>query len=167
MGLSTDEIKDLAEVSALADKALRLAPNDALVLGYCGHVFVWAGLTERGAGCLERSLALNPNNGWVRIRLGLALHANGDPKAGLAHFESFFRLSPRDPNTGTVHAWSARCYFLMEDFPRAEEAAREAIKLLPGFWLGYLMLALALKAQGELRKPFRPCGACGKPRPTS
>jgi TolB-like protein/Tfp pilus assembly protein PilF len=155
MGLSTDETKDLAEVRALADKALRLAPNDAVVLGYCGTAFVWSRQTERGAGCLERSLALNPNNGWVRLRLGFALWASGAHAAGLAHIESFFRLSPRDPNAGIAYTWSARCYFSMEDFPRAEEAAREAIKLLPGFWLGYLMLALALKEQGRIAEAFQ------------
>ena len=148
-GLSADAAKDLDEAQSLAGKALRLAPNDPLVLGYCGLVYVSTGQTAQGIDCLERSLALNPNNGLVRLNYGWALWGNGDPEAALAQIEDFFRLSPKDPSAGIGHVWSSFCYLALEDYPRAEEAARKVIKLLPGFLGGYMSLGMSLTAQGR------------------
>jgi len=148
-GLSADVAKDMDEAQSLAGKALRLAPNDPLVLGYCGLVYVSTGQTAQGIDCLERSLALNPNNGLVRLNYGWALWANGAPGAGLAQIEDFFRLSPRDPSAGIGHVWSSFCYLALEDYPGAEEAARKAIKLLPVFVGGYMSLGMSLTAQGR------------------
>ncbi len=150
MRLSADESMDVDEARSLAGKALRLAPNDPLVLGYCGTAYIWTGQTAQAIDCLERSLALNPNNGLVRLRYGFALWANGDPGAGLAQIEDFFRLSPRDPSAGLGHAWSSSCYLALEDFPRAEEAARKAVKLMPAFHVGYINLAMSLAGQGRV-----------------
>lgn len=41
-GLSADLPKDSAETLALITKALQLAPNDPMVLGYCGYAAIWA-----------------------------------------------------------------------------------------------------------------------------
>ena len=146
---SADAAKDMDEARSLAARALRLAPNDALVLGYCGAAYAWTGQTAQAVDCLDRSLALNPNNAFFRLRYGFALWANGEPGAGLAQYEDFFRLSHRDPNAGIAHAWAASCYLTLEDYPRAEEAARKAIKLFPAFQLGSVNLALSLMARGR------------------
>jgi adenylate cyclase len=141
---------DLDEARSLAAKALRLAPNDPMVLGNCGMAYVWTGQTAQAIDCLERSLALNPNNGLFRLRYGHALLASGDPEGGLAQIADFFRLSPKDPNAGIGHVWASNCYLALEDYPRAEEAARKAIKLLPAFPVGYVNLALSLSARGRV-----------------
>ncbi len=148
-GLSADEALDLIEARSLAARALSLGPNDALVLGYCGTAYIWTGQPAQALDCLERSLAINPNNGFFRLRYGFALWANGAPEAALAQIEDFFRLSPKDPNAGIGYSWTANCYLALEDYPKAEDAARKAIKLLPAFWLGYVNLALSLTARGR------------------
>jgi adenylate cyclase len=141
--------KDGDETIALAAKAMRLAPQDPVVLGYCGFAFILSGQTTQGIDCLERSLELNPNSGKFRLYYGFALWADGRPEAGITHLDSFLRLSPKDPHLGLAYVYYSNCYLAMEDFPRAEEAARKAIKFLPSFSPAYLNLALSLTALGR------------------
>jgi len=141
---------DKALTLSHAEKALKLAPHDPVVLGYCGFVFVLTGITMRGIDCLERSLDLNPNSGKFRLYYGFALWADGRPEEGLAQLNMFMRLSPRDPHLGLAYSYYSNCYLALEEYEQAEQSARNSIKLLPGFLPGAVNLVLALAAQGRV-----------------
>jgi tetratricopeptide (TPR) repeat protein len=147
--MSADPAKDRDEARALADRAMHLAPHDPMVLGYCGGAFIWTGQTAQAIDCLERSLELNPNNGLIRLFYGSALWADGRPEAGIQQLDLFLRLSPKDPYAGRAYWFYAWCYLTMNDFVKAEEAARRAVKLLPDFGGGYISLASSLTALGR------------------
>lgn len=147
-----DAGKSRAEVLVLANKALGLAPQDPVVLGYCGRAFLWSGDTARAIDCLEHSLELNPNSGRFRLLYGLALGLDGRPAAGIAQLDQFLRVSPKDPHVGLAHLYYSLCYMALDDFQQAETAARKAVKLLPGFVMGHFFLALALTALEKTRE---------------
>ncbi|MGK2913144.1 MAG: tetratricopeptide repeat protein [Porticoccaceae bacterium] len=144
-----DAGKSREEVLALANKALSLAPQDPVVLGQCGRAFIWSGQTERAIDCLEHSLELNPNSGRFRLLYGLALWADGRPEAGIAQLDQFLRVSPKDPHAGLAYLYYSQCYLALDDFQRAETAARTAVKRLPGFLMGHVCLALSLISLGR------------------
>ncbi len=121
----------------LADKALSLARHDPLVLGYCGATLIHAGQTARGIDCLERSLELNPNSSVFRLFYGTALNYGGRPEAGITQLDLCLRLSPKDPNAGLVNFFSCFSHLAFGDFPRAEQAARKTVKLMPG-WMSLM-----------------------------
>lgn len=158
MGQSADPSKDLKEAASLADKARRIAPTDPMVLDYCGMTYTWTGHSAQAIDCLEHSLALNPHNGLFRLRHGFALWAAGEPEGGLAQLNHFFRLSPKDPLAGIAHVWSSLCYIALDEYRKAEEAARLGTKLMPSYVVGYVCLAIALSRQdrtGEAREAIR------------
>lgn len=143
---------------ALANKALCLAPQDPVVLGHCGRAFVWSGHTARAIDCLEHSLELNPNSGRFRLLYGLALWADGRPEAGIGQLDRFLRVSPKDPHAGLAYLYYSQCYLALDDFRQAEASARKAVKLLPGFVMGHVCLALsliALERAAEARQAIR------------
>lgn len=130
-------------------KALQLAPNDPTVLGYCGYAVIWAGQAEEAIDYLERSLAINPNNGNAQISYGAALWAAGRPEAGVTQLELLIRRSPKDPFLGLAFVNLSLCYLALGDFQQVEQSSRNAIKHSPGFAWGFLTLAMSLAAMGR------------------
>lgn len=105
-GLIPDIGSDAKASLALIDKALSLAPNDPTVLGYCGAAAIWAGQAPQAIHYLERSLALNSNNGFARFAYGAALNCDGRPEDGVAQLQLFVRQSPKDPYIGSAYFFS-------------------------------------------------------------
>jgi len=147
-GLSVDLIKDAGEALLMASKALRLAPNDPTVLGYCGYAATWAGQAPQAIDYLQRSLIINPNSN-SRLYYAGALWVDARPEEGIAQLEIFIRRSPKDPYIGVAYLYLAWCYLSLKDFQQAEQSARTCIKHLPGFAWGYLLLAMSLSALGR------------------
>ncbi len=148
-GVSSNPSEDVEQTISLADKAMSLAPRDPLVLGYSGIGYIWSGLTTQAVDCLERSLDMNPNNSVFRLFYGAALNCDGQPAPGIEQLQLFFNLSPKDPNIGMGYFFCSYCYISLGDFARAEQWARKAVKLLPGFAWSHMALATALGALGH------------------
>ncbi len=148
-GLSDDLAKDSANVLSLVSKALRLAPNDPVVLGYCGCAVIWAGQVSQAIDYLERSLAINPNSNITRIFYGAALWADAKPEEGLVQLQLFIKRSTQDPYIGLGSFFISFCHCSLNDFLEAEEAARNCIRHQPGFAWAYFMLAISLAALGR------------------
>lgn len=140
---------DTEETLALISKALSLAPNDPVVLGYCGAAAYVAGQASQATDYLERSLARNPNNSFSQVYYGAALNFDGRPAEGLSQLELFLRRSPKDPNIALAHYFSAFCYLRLGDYPAGEISARNCIRLQPNFTGGYFVLTAALVYQGH------------------
>ncbi|MBL4708470.1 MAG: tetratricopeptide repeat protein [Flavobacteriales bacterium] len=148
-GMSSDLIKDSVETLALISKALRLAPNDPTVLGFCGYAAIWIRESTQAVHYLERSLALNPNNSNVQISYGAALWATGKAEAGVEQLGFFINRSPKDPFLPLAYVDLALCYLVLGDFQGAEKAAQNCIKHSPDFIWGYLTLAMSLAANNQ------------------
>ncbi len=148
-GLSSNLEKDSQETMSLVNKALRLAPNDPVVLSYCGSAAVWAGQAAQAIDYLERSLAINPNSSFSRFSCGAALFADARPEDGAAQLQLFIRRSPKDPYVGFAYYFLALCYLSLNDPQQAEQAARKSVKHSPGFAWGDVVLAMSLMHLGR------------------
>jgi len=149
LALSSDLAKDAQEALSLVNRALSLAPNDPVVLSYCGCACIWAGQAAQAINYLERSLAINPNSSFCRIYYVQALMADARPEDGITQLALFLRRSPKDPYVGLAYFFLSFCYLSNNDPHQAEQAARNAVKHLSGFGWVYLALALSLEALGR------------------
>ncbi len=149
LGVSSNPSEDVEQTISLANKAMSLAPRDPLVLGYSGTGYIWSGRTAQAVDCLERSLEMNPNSSVFRLFYGAALNCDGRPAAGIEQLQLFFNLSPKDPNIGMGYFFCAYCYISLENFTQAEQWARKAAKLLPGFAWSHMALATSLAGLGR------------------
>ncbi len=157
-GLSHDLAKDSEEAMSLVNKALRLAPNDPEVLGYCGSAACYAGHGMQAIDYLERSLAINPNSSSVRLSYGRTLMHNGKLEQAISQLELCLRRSPKDPYIGRVYFFLSICYLTLDDFTQAEQFARNAVKHSPGNAWVYMALAMslaALKRDAEARQQIQ------------
>lgn len=154
-GVSQDMAKDSEETMSLVNKALRLAPNDPVVLGHCGSAASNAGYSAQAIDYLERSLTINPNSISFRIFYGCTLVNNGNPDQAISQLELCLRRSPKDPSIGLVYLFLSLCYLSINDFKKMEQFARNTVKHSPGYAWGYLTLAMsmaALKRDAEARQ---------------
>ncbi len=142
--LSSDLAKDSEETMSWVNKALELAPNDPVVLSYCGYACIPSGQAALGVDYLQRSLALNPNNGFSQFAHGSALVYCGRFAEGRDQLELFIRRAPNDPYIAFAYNQLSFCYLGLFDPLQAEQAARNAIKYGPGMFANYLTHALTL-----------------------
>jgi len=148
-GRSDNLTEDADEALALVNKAIRLAPHDPTVLGYCGMAASWIGEADQGIGYLERSLAINPNNSSVQMAYGIAFWFDARPEVGLKQLLLFINRSPKDPSISLAIFFVSWCHVFMGDFQEAERTARESIKHWTGFVWAHLSLAMSLTAMGR------------------
>ncbi len=149
MGISRDLANDSQEALSLSAKALGLAPNDPVVLSYCGSAAFFAGQAELATDYLARSLVINPNSSFSRIYYAAALWSDARSEDGIDQLERFIRRSPKDPYMGIAYFYLSFCYLTNADPRQAEQAARNVVRHQPGFAWGYVALALSQEALGR------------------
>ena len=148
-GASGNLAQDAKQALSLVSKALRLTPNDPVVLSYCGFVATFAGEAPQAIDYLERSLATNPNNSFSRLYYGAALYNAARIEESITQLQLFIHRSPRDLYIGVAYLHLSFAYLSLNDPIQAEPAARNTVKHLPGFGWGYGLLAMSLGALGR------------------
>jgi TolB-like protein/class 3 adenylate cyclase len=130
--------KERSEALQLTTRALTLAGDDELVLGWASLVFAFLNdEIERGSDLADRALAINPNfsNGWnARGWISVSL---GDGARALDAFDHAFRLNPADDWTVTV-AIQGKCsaLFLLDRPSDALELTKRLLARQPNDLLG-------------------------------
>jgi Flp pilus assembly protein TadD len=85
-----------AEADFLA--ALKLKPDQPLVLNYLGYSWVEQGKNlERAREMIERAVAQRPNDGYIVDSLGWVLYRMGDFQGAVRQLERAVELRPEDP----------------------------------------------------------------------
>ncbi|RLA42758.1 MAG: hypothetical protein DRR06_13735 [Gammaproteobacteria bacterium] len=148
-GQSADLDNDSEQAFSLISKALRLAPNDPIVLCYCGFAASFAGQANLGVAYLERSLAINPNSSFSQFVYGAALLFDGRSEDCIAHLQRFIDRAPKDPYINLAYYYLACGYLSLENFKDGEQAARNCVKHSPGYPWGHFMLAVTLQGQNR------------------
>jgi len=115
----------------------------AFVLGYLGEDI------DLSLRLVDRCLALNPSHarGWYWS--GLLRVFAGQPEVGLAHFENYLRLSPRD-RMATYLNGIGEAYFFSRRFDEAAANLLASLDLAPTFPVTYRVLASCYAHMGRL-----------------
>jgi adenylate cyclase len=148
-GASGNIAQDAEQALSLVSKALRLTPNDPVVLSYCGFAATFAGQAPQAIDYLERSLAINPNNSFSRLYYGAALYNGARIEESITQLKLFIHRSPQDLYIGIAYLHLSFAYLSLNDPVQAEAMARNTVKHAPGFGWGYGLLAMSLGALGR------------------
>ena len=94
----------LADITALARRAIQSGREHSEVLWMAGSVIAFTGDAKTGASVVDRALSLNPNAAHAWMRKGFIHTYLNQPKPAFDAFERAMRLSPLDP-LGYQSAW--------------------------------------------------------------
>ena len=127
-------------------KALRLNPNDDLIVVQEGEILTWLGKPEEGVPWIEKAMKLNPFHPprfWNHLGRAWFVARQYD-KA----IEAFKRITAPDQ---FHQAFLAACYAQLGDEASASRHAKEVLALNPGFtWNGTLAPTLHYKHERDL-----------------
>lgn len=141
--------KDAAEAHEVIATALRLAPDDPVVLATACSAMAHTGLPEEAIRHGLRSISLNPNNATVYGSVANAHYRAGLHEAAVAYYEEEERLAPRSPNLSARYLFRGLNYHMMHELEKAVAAFHRSIELGPSFEGGWLFLAIAQQARGD------------------
>lgn len=97
-GVSFERLKQWPKAEADFKRALRLDPNQALVLNYLGYSWVDQGQNlEKAMGLIRKAVKLKPDDGYFVDSLGWAYYRIGKFKKAVEHLERAVELRPDDP----------------------------------------------------------------------
>jgi tetratricopeptide (TPR) repeat protein len=150
-GWTDDALANQREGVRLAKRALQLAADDPVVLGYAGFVLGYFGEDIDAALRLtERALALNPSHaiGWMRSGW-LNLFA-GRTETAIEHFETSLRLDPRGRRNVQLFGIGL-AHFFARRFEKALEKILLTLEELPSHTDSYRFLAACYAHLGQLR----------------
>jgi len=137
---------EIAEVTRLAQRAVELGKDDAIVLTASAWALAYV-VHDLGVGAalIDRALVLNSNlaeawnfGGWVKTWLG-------EPETALERFARAMRLNPVDPRMSSMRAGTAFAHFLLGRYDQAASWAAMALQDNPDHQPG-LRIAAASNA---------------------
>jgi TolB-like protein len=150
-GWMIEHVKETAEATRLARKAVRLGGDDPVALCMGGYALAFVAQEfDDAAAFMDRGLAVNPNlaqawmlSSWLRVW-------RGEPDLALDHVAHAMRLSPLDPSIYGVHGAMAYAHFLAGRYDMASSRAEEAMRERPTFLLGSCICAASNALAGQL-----------------
>ncbi|MFM2421976.1 MAG: hypothetical protein RL291_506 [Pseudomonadota bacterium] len=97
-GMSYERTKRWPLAETDFQQALKLSPNEALVLNYLGYSWVDQGKNLReGMALIEQAVRLRPDDGFIVDSLGWAHYKLGNYAEAVRQLERAVELSPQDP----------------------------------------------------------------------
>jgi adenylate cyclase len=130
---------------AAAREAIVLGPDDPSVLRWAGHTLGYWGDYDRSIALLEKAARLNVNGAQIMSSLGwVKVYASKDTERAIAHFERSIRLSPRDPEMGSMLTGIAFAHLSEGHNERALTFAQQSIDEEPQATSGHRAKITAL-----------------------
>jgi tetratricopeptide (TPR) repeat protein len=149
-GWTMDRTHDVAEMERLADRAVELSRDDAVVL--CTAGFALSELLTRiedGDALIDKALSLNPNLAWAWLYSGWVKAALGQSDIALDCMRRAQRLSPNDPQKFSLLAGSALAHLYAGQFENAYSDAQAAMRERL-FLLGICIAAVSAAHLGHI-----------------
>lgn len=145
-GVAHHQLGDHAGALALMDRALALAPADAICWSNRSLAARALGRGHEAIHNLREALRLDPAFADAHNNLGLALRENGETEAALAHFRAALTLNAHNAN---AHANLASTLVKLGRLDDALAAYRAALALAPNDAALHFNLGNALSARGD------------------
>jgi len=143
---------DFTHASEEYERAMALAPGNALVLGEGGRLAVFMGHFDAGLAAARRAVALDPLNMRSRSQLGQALYWARQYQEAVTVNGQLISL---DPESRSAHAYRGLSYYGLGDL----QDARVSCEAKPDSWLSQWCLAVtydklgrSADAQAQLKK---------------
>ncbi|MDP6705574.1 MAG: adenylate/guanylate cyclase domain-containing protein [Alphaproteobacteria bacterium] len=146
-GWTTRRGRAFAEAMEVAERAVRVDPDDAEARQILGLVYLGYSRHGEALAELQTAVELNPNYAQGYVSLGICYNYLGEPEKALPLFEKAIEISPRDLNLTMWRCTQSLGHILAGDFGRAiEDAKFSAIRKdywAPSRWYWAASAALA------------------------
>jgi adenylate cyclase len=139
-------LPQLQRARAAAEKAVALAPDDALAQAMLGFILMWAREHDASFEALRKAVSLNPSEAGAHRWLAAALSFAGLNRESIEVWERADRLDPFYP--ALVLALSSRPYTMLGDFEPALRLTRTCAERLPKLSTCYIDRAAAAAGAG-------------------
>ncbi len=133
-----------------ARKAVALDRSDFFAHSVLGMAHLWFGQQDDAKLSFQRSVELNPSNGYGRASLGNILDLMGQPAEGISMMQDGIRLNPDAPNMRHIYTFLARALIGAHRYEEAIEWARRGISADAGNPNAQYLLAVSLAHLGRL-----------------
>ena len=125
-----------------ARKALKLAPNDNIVLTFVASAESSFGDVAAAEHHVSKALEIDPTLPWAHARLGYVRLFQGRPDEAIAAFERALDLGPHDPMRHNVYFGLGASRFALEDHTGALRWLEQALIDNPDMiWVNRLLAA--------------------------
>ena len=160
-----DDLETITRARALAERALKLAPNDAEILAAAGHVFGIVGDWIEAYRHTSRAVQKMPGSGMVHFWHTIASGNVRGPEEGLRHAMTAERLMPGSHMLRLTHFWQAEFLRRLGRYAEADVHADEAIARFdsPNLHLLKAQIALGAGDEAKARKHFATARQSGLP----
>ncbi len=159
---SPDNPAQVQHIRAIAERALALAPDNALVLAHVGVALSHVGFPEEGLRYSERAVRKAPGSGFLHLQHGTVCMESNLPEKALSHLNTAARLMPEGHMMWLAKAWQSNVYRALGRFAEANATIDESLALLPTYALAYVKKALCciqlgrdLEARGHVETARR------------
>jgi adenylate cyclase len=137
----------------LARRAVQADNGDSSVLAMAAHAHgYFGGDLSVAMTMIERSLALNPSDGWGWNSGGWNRLWAGEADAAILHFETALRLSPREPRRQWWLAGIGAAHFTAHRFDEAVEKLLPAADEHPTWPTPFRFLAASYAHMGRIEE---------------
>jgi len=120
---------EIAEVTRLAQRAVELGKDDAIVLTASAWALAYVVHDlEAGASLIDRALGLNSNLAEAWLYGGWMKNYLGEPKLAIECFARAIRLSPLDPFVTRMRSGTAYAHFFLGRYDEAASWAAMALQ---------------------------------------
>lgn len=140
-----DNPAEVQTIRAVVDHALKLAPDDASVLGSVGIAFSLCCLPEEGERYTRRAFRKAPGSGLLHYQHGLACAMLNRSEEALSHLKTAERLMPGWHMMWLVKAWQTVALIALGLWEEADAATDESIRLNPTHAFNHVGKALILR----------------------
>jgi TolB-like protein/DNA-binding winged helix-turn-helix (wHTH) protein/Flp pilus assembly protein TadD len=147
-----DGTLDFAQAGAELDRAIALAPGNALAIGTYGEFAVLMGHPDAGIGASRRAVLLDPLNSESHYRLGQTLYFARRYAESVAAFSDVLVLDPKDTDSPGGRGLA---YYGLGDFQKARASCEAKPDSEASQWclaLTYHRLARQADAEAALDK---------------
>ena len=157
-GWIEDAAKERVESRQLAERAMQLDKDDALVLAHAAHVYSYMlEEPENGSAFAARAVALDPNLVMARLWAGWAQVFLGNVDAAIEQFSAAIRLSSIDPHLFLPQTGMAFAHFFAGRYEEGLSWATSAIQRQPNFPGAQRILMSSLAMAGRIAEARRAC----------
>jgi TolB-like protein len=156
--VSPHDPAEVQRICATAERALVLAPDDALVLGSVGVAFSFVGLPDEGTRYTVRAARKAPGSGILRWQHGITCVMVNRHEDALSHLKTAERLMPGSQLIWLVKHWQSRALAELGRWDEADATNNECVSHNPIDGLSYVFKALSatqLGQEADARKSIR------------
>lgn len=128
-GVCRERLKNWPAAEADLKMALKLSPNQSLVMNYLGYSWIDQGINlKKGMDLISKAVKLKPNDGYFIDSLGWGHYRLGNYEMAARHLERAVELRPEDP---VINDHLGDAYWRVKRFLEAKYQWSQALTLEP------------------------------------